>query len=309
MQRIERYGVIALVFLLVTIVAVSLWGERKKTDGWFSFLDRDSKASRVDELLADASAADVGGEPVGQRSLVHEGLPLSEGEWTGVDQRAFGGPEPAPVEFRDQPVDATGSVIPPEVLPANELAAYQGTPPPQAPVVPAAAPAREYTIRGGDTLSEIAQRELGTKNRWRELVELNPGLDPAKLLVGTRIRLTAAVAPATASAPRPEPKTAPQPKVAAAAGGNTAARPAGSARSYTVRSGDTLSQIAQRELGTTSRWRELVELNPGLDPAKLLVGTTIRLPGGAQQPQTRVARADSSPKAPAAAPQKGSKVR
>ena len=29
MQRIERYGVIALVFLLVTILAVSLWGEGK----------------------------------------------------------------------------------------------------------------------------------------------------------------------------------------------------------------------------------------------------------------------------------------
>jgi len=37
MQRIERYGVIALVFLLVTILAVSLWGE-SKGDGWFSKL-------------------------------------------------------------------------------------------------------------------------------------------------------------------------------------------------------------------------------------------------------------------------------
>ena len=48
MQRIERYGVIALVFLLVTIVAVSMWGERKNADGILSFLRRDSKADKVE---------------------------------------------------------------------------------------------------------------------------------------------------------------------------------------------------------------------------------------------------------------------
>src|SRR5262245_27737088 len=54
MQRIERYGVIALVFLLVTIVAVSLWGEQRKTGGLFRFLRRDSKSAQVDRLVAEA---------------------------------------------------------------------------------------------------------------------------------------------------------------------------------------------------------------------------------------------------------------
>ena len=42
-----------LVFLLVTIVAViPSGGERESSEGWFSFLDRDSKTARIEELLA-----------------------------------------------------------------------------------------------------------------------------------------------------------------------------------------------------------------------------------------------------------------
>ena len=47
MQRIERYGVIALVFLLVTIVAVSMWGERKNADGILSFAGPDHDIAAV----------------------------------------------------------------------------------------------------------------------------------------------------------------------------------------------------------------------------------------------------------------------
>jgi LysM repeat protein len=286
MQRIERYGVIALVFLLVTIVAVSLWGERKKTGGWFSFLRGDSKASRVEELVASASQDELVGEPVVERSLIQDPVPLSDPEWQGAATQAFGGPGAAPHAYRDTLVGSEGSIVPPEDV--GDLAIRPDLPPsPQVQQPPvAAASAREYTIRSGDTLSEIAQRELGTKNRWREIVELNPGLDPARLRVGTKIRLSGATAVESA-----QPVT-PQPKVAAT---KPSAKPAAGGRSYSVRSGDTLSQIAQRELGTQSRWREIVELNPGLDPAKLLVGTSIRLPGGEAPRDTRVARVESAP--------------
>ena len=304
MQRIERYGVIALVFLLVTIVAVSLWGERKKTDGWFSFLKRDSKASRVEALLADASTADDGAVPVAQRNLVHGSLPLSESEWKGVGQQAFDGPDPAPREYRDQPVHETGSIVPPEPLPEHSSAYAPESRRDVEAQVPFTAPASEYTIRPGDTLSQIAQRELGTKNRWRELLELNPGIDPAKLPVGTKIRLTGAGASKPVATPQ---KT--EPKLAAAKPSPASTPSPAGGRSYSVRSGDTLSQIAQRELGSKDRWRELVELNPGLDPAKLHVGTSIRLPGGEAPRETRVARAESAPAANAPAAPKGSKVR
>ncbi|HVS17235.1 MAG TPA: LysM domain-containing protein [Planctomycetota bacterium] len=306
MQRIERYGVIALVFLLVTIVAVSLWGERKQSDGWFSFLDRESKSARIEELLAEASTDPApGSEPVTTRGLGDERVPLSPPGWGPTGGSAHRGPGEPPAVLDEFGVRERDSSIAPESL--SDVVYMQPTHDSdpvvtQAQVAPPSARAREYTIRSGDTLSEIAMRELGTKERWRELVALNPGIDPLRLREGDKIRLggVAAAAPASGGLTPAVAKVVETPRPVAGGG------------SYTIRSGDTLSQIAMRELGTKDRWRELVALNPGLDPARLLVGTKIRLPGGtaaippAQPRETRVARAE--PPAPAKT-QGGSKVR
>ena len=64
MQRIERYGVIALVFLLVTILAVAVWGQRKN-QSLLSFL----KSDKPDDLaLVEPPSATTGAT----------GLPLSD---------------------------------------------------------------------------------------------------------------------------------------------------------------------------------------------------------------------------------------
>jgi len=44
---------------------------------------------------------------------------------------------------------------------------------------------------------------------------------------------------------------------------------------YVVRSGDTLAAIAERQRTSVDR---LLELNPGIDPAALAVGQSIRVP-------------------------------
>lgn len=50
-------------------------------------------------------------------------------------------------------------------------------------------------------------------------------------------------------------------------------------RTYTVASGDTLSEISQRLLGTSKRWREILDMNDELDDAESLrVGMTLRVP-------------------------------
>ncbi|MFG0330807.1 MAG: LysM peptidoglycan-binding domain-containing protein [Phycisphaerales bacterium] len=65
------------------------------------------------------------------------------------------------------------------------------------PVVPNAnpkpAPAREYTIQRGDTLSEISLELLGTSKRWREIYELNRGRikDPGNVPAGVTIQIPA----------------------------------------------------------------------------------------------------------------------
>lgn len=54
--------------------------------------------------------------------------------------------------------------------------------------------------------------------------------------------------------------------------------PTASGRTYTVRAGDTLSRIAQRELGDAARWPELARLNNLRDPDRIQAGQTLRLP-------------------------------
>ena len=46
---------------------------------------------------------------------------------------------------------------------------------------------------------------------------------------------------------------------------------------YAVQRGDTLYSIAQRSRTTV---QELRRLNPGIDPTRIEVGTTLRLPTG-----------------------------
>lgn len=43
------------------------------------------------------------------------------------------------------------------------------------------------TVKDGDTLQDIAARELGDWREWPRLVEANPGLDAEDLVTGTRI--------------------------------------------------------------------------------------------------------------------------
>ncbi|MHC4926355.1 MAG: LysM peptidoglycan-binding domain-containing protein [Planctomycetota bacterium] len=47
---------------------------------------------------------------------------------------------------------------------------------------------------------------------------------------------------------------------------------------YTVQSGDTLSKIAQAELGDSARWKEIAELNDLKEPYSLNVGQQLELP-------------------------------
>lgn len=77
--------------------------------------------------------------------------------------------------------------------------------------------------------------------------------------------------------PPPSPAAAADAAAAAAAPGGPP-RAGGPARTYTVRKGDTLSRIAQQQLGAASRWRELATLNGLADPNRVFPGQVIRLP-------------------------------
>ncbi|MFM8783709.1 MAG: LysM peptidoglycan-binding domain-containing protein [Phycisphaerales bacterium] len=57
-------------------------------------------------------------------------------------------------------------------------------------------------------------------------------------------------------------------------------------RSYVIKSGDTLEQIARAQLGDGQKWRQIASANPGINPNNLKVGQSITIPeGGVEAPR------------------------
>ena len=119
-----------------------------------------------------------------------------------------------------------------------------------------------WTVGQGETLSEIAQKALGSSSRWRDIVAINPGIDPDRLKVGSLLKLP--------------------PRDAAVSVGQTpATRPAATATTHVVKAGETLSSIAQRYLGSGNDWRRVFNANSKSlhgDPNRLVIGMTLVIP-------------------------------
>ena len=63
--------------------------------------------------------------------------------------------------------------------------------------------------------------------------------------------------------------------------GERGGQAAGATKTYTVKSGDTLSDIAESEMGDANRWRELYEANKdavGDDPDMIHPGLELKIP-------------------------------
>jgi nucleoid-associated protein YgaU len=309
MQRIERYGVIALVFLLVTILAVSLWGEGEgRAKEVLASLrggagEKVAAAEREKPARAPTSKTPLTGPRTGPRRAAPMST-LAEADPDGRPKKRGRGKSP---EVGTPAQDARDGAAPTRTLPTPKNVASDRTqsqapakqPEPEraqlvqrnAPRKPASAnQGRFYVVRPNETLSEIAQRELGTYKRWTEIQALNGDLDPAKLREGMKLRLPAKGSQAAAA--RVAEAVQPPAKKPLPTPGATKPKVNGHG-SYTVQSGDVLGVIAQRELGSAKRWPEIVALNPGLDPDRVPVGTRLVMPAGAARVQ-QVAVADTS---------------
>ena len=134
------------------------------------------------------------------------------------------------------------------------------TPSPEpAPVVSRAA-TTIYKIKEGDSLGRIAQRQLGSVKFVSRIRELNPGIDENKLQIGKPLTLP----------PRMEESPAKESPNKAVA--------SGAYRTYRVRKGDSMEKIAQSQLGSRSRWFDVRKMNPNVDPIRMQIGATIKLP-------------------------------
>jgi nucleoid-associated protein YgaU/DNA-binding SARP family transcriptional activator len=136
-----------------------------------------------------------------------------------------------------------------------------------------------HRVKAGDTLWDIAEERLGNGLRWREIVEANQGVpqadgshlteDTTTLQPGWILRL-----PADAASAADESGVRTQ---------TTAAHDS----EHTVRYGETLSSIAQDELGNAGDYPEIARLNADVrqpdgrtltDPDEIFPGWRLKMP-------------------------------
>jgi len=117
---------------------------------------------------------------------------------------------------------------------------------------------------------------IGSEDRWR-VKQISPG-EPRRRVSDGRVcqvqyevTLTQFLYTAVVSIVSPA-------AAAAATITATGGTPAAAGRTVTVVKGDTLSRIAQRELGSAGRWQQIATLNGIRDPNSIRVGQQLKLP-------------------------------
>jgi N-acetylmuramoyl-L-alanine amidase len=143
-----------------------------------------------------------------------------------------------------------------------------------APLVQGGSAQTSYRVQAGDTLTAIAG-QYGVS--IETLVQLNQLANPDLIIVGQQLAIPGS-APPTAETPYTPPVTAP-----------TAPGTGGGSPSYAVKSGDTLSGIAE-SFGVTVA--DLVSANGIVNPDLIVVGQTLAIPGASP------AESDETPASP-----------
>lgn len=137
---------------------------------------------------------------------------------------------------------------------------------------PGATPTRRvrHTVAKNESLFAIAKRYYGDGNKWRLIKDANPTKVDAN--GGVRQGVTLEIpADVDGAAPRP-----PKPSGQATPPRPTLSEPI----SYTVKKNDSLSEIAQRFLGSARRMSEIIAANRGKisDPDDIRVGMVLTIP-------------------------------
>lgn len=136
-----------------------------------------------------------------------------------------------------------------------------------------------YVVKKGDTLYGIARDQLGSGERWKEILDHNKLKDAKSLAEGMKLTMPATV-PASGKTLLVDARPAGDRPDAART--DAAAKP----REHTVRDGETLTEIARKVLGAPNRWQELYQLNKDRlkNPDDVAPGTILRIPDSKSAP-------------------------
>jgi len=183
-------------------------------------------------------------------------------------------------------IESDGASVPPsEPIPAWASAEAPAGPAtektsaePAAEKTPATPQTTEHVLQPGETFTSLAIKYLGGARHVALIAKANPGKDPRRLHVGSKIKIPAAPAPAVAAVPQPADTA----KTTSAVSPEPAA-PVAPDRAYKVKAGESWQDLAGRFLRDRARWTELYELNKERvprNPERLPNGTVIELPKG-----------------------------
>ena len=116
---------------------------------------------------------------------------------------------------------------------------------------------KTHEVVSGDRLWNIAARYYGKGHLYKHIVSANSSLDSADdIRPGMKLTI-----------PAPPETRPPTPRISGDPG-----------RTHTIETGDTFSGLALRYLGTSSRYQEIADLNPDVEPTRMKVGTVIKIP-------------------------------
>lgn len=289
---------------LVLIIAVAYYGSKEDSAIPIGNAATDvasENARVIDELFVQQDEEPAVGSPPGTAVSQPPGDSMSDVEkqtaqvhTTGIADESRSSPEHRPRPFasgtdalsaapHSSASDSTTAPVPPpprtqryaagseeslqDAAQASGLSLTQGTVGPDQPGTESDSGQRirSHTIARGDTFSSLAEEYYGSQRYARYLADVNPGVDPYHLKIGSRINIP----------PLPSRLTTTD-MVAKSPG----------AHEYRVQHNDSLYRIADEVLGSGARWREIYHLNRdtiGPDPAHLRVGQILKLPATSGQ--------------------------
>ena len=144
------------------------------------------------------------------------------------------------------------------------------------------APVKQVThvVAEGETLYGIAARYYGNGDLWPELLKSNKSAadDEGRVFEGAKLVIPQRAGSVVAQVPAPVVK----PQAAKPSVQTQQADASSGYGSYTIKKGDTLSEISQGLMGTVRRMNELIELNKDQiqDADDIRVGMKLRYPRG-----------------------------
>jgi nucleoid-associated protein YgaU len=123
-----------------------------------------------------------------------------------------------------------------------------------------------HTVREGETLYTIAKKYYGRGELWTIIARANSEVNPENMRLGQKLTIPARKKAVNSFEGITEAET----------------KKIDSKKfiSYTVKSGDTLADIAEKHLGSPSKWKEILAVNKGRisSPRDLKVGQVLLIP-------------------------------